>query len=126
MLNEESFLQNIGWINELKLRGDYGITGNQNFSNYNSLATMGATGSTTQTPFRGQYYLGWAPNRNPNPNLRWELGKNWNIGVDFAYQQQDKWKLNLLNRTQQDLLGNYEVSVPPNIVNTSFVKRGVL
>lgn len=127
MLSEENFMQDIGWINELKLRGDYGITGNQNFSNYNSLATMGATGSTTQTPFRGQYYVGWAPNRNPNPNLRWELGKNWNIGVDFALlNNRISGSFTYFNRTQQDLLGNYEVSVPPNIVNTSFVNVGTM
>ncbi len=127
LMSEETFIKDISWINELKIRGDYGITGNQNFSNYNSLSTMGATGSTTQTLYRGTYYVGWAPNRNPNADLRWELGKNWNVGVDFAFlNNRLSGSLTYFNRTQQDLLGNYEVSVPPNIVNTSFVNVGTM
>jgi len=43
-MNQESFMQDVKWINELKVRVGYGATGNQEFSNYKSLVMMGLAG----------------------------------------------------------------------------------
>ena len=122
-LSEEEFLKSIGWINDLKLRADYGVTGNQGFDNYRSLATYGSYG---QVYFDNRYITGWSPNRNVNPNLKWEKGKNWNIGLDFTIFNIISGSFNYFNRTQQDLLGDYDVAMPPNIASSSYVNVGTM
>ena len=44
-ISEEAFMKDITWIDDLKIRGDYGVTGNQDFGNYLSLSTMSIFGS---------------------------------------------------------------------------------
>ena len=39
-ISQESFMKDIEWISDLKIRADYGVTGNQDFGSYNSLNTM--------------------------------------------------------------------------------------
>jgi outer membrane receptor protein involved in Fe transport len=100
------------------------VTGNQSFDNYKSLATMGGYG---QVLFDNRYITGWSPNKNVNPNLKWERGKNWNIGLDFSlFKNIVSGSFNYFNRTQQDLLGDYNVALPPNITNTTFVNVGTM
>ena len=120
-ISEEDFMKSIGWINELKIRADYGVTGNQNFSNYRSLATYGSYG---QVLFDNRYITGWSPNRNVNPDLRWEKGKNWNFGIDFSLFNIVNGSFNYFNRKQQDILGDYNVPLPPYMFSTTFVNVG--
>ena len=122
-LSEEEFMKSIGWINDLKIRADYGVTGNQNFGNYRSLATYGSYG---QVLFENRYITGWSPNRNVNPDLRWEKGKNWNIGIDFSLFNIISGSFNYFNRTQQDLLGDYNVAMPPFMFSSTFVNVGTM
>lgn len=120
-ISEESFMQDIHWINDLKIRGDYGVTGNQGFDPYMSLATYGGYG---EAYYDGKYYKGWSPNKNTNPDLKWEKGKNWNIGLDFTLFNRLNGSFNYYNRKQQDLLGDYNVPLPPHINSSTFVNVG--
>jgi TonB-linked SusC/RagA family outer membrane protein len=122
-ISEEDFLKDIHWIDDLKIRGDYGVTGNQNFDNYQSLATYGSYG---QVYFDNRYITGWSPNKNVNPDLKWEKGKNWNIGLDFSLFKILSGSFNYYNRTQQDLLGDYNVPLPPNIASSTFANVGTM
>lgn len=123
-ISEENFLSSIGWINELKVRTDYGITGNQDFSSYKSLPTMSGYG---QVFYNGSYYQGWSRNSNVNSDLSWELGINFNLGVDFSlFDNRLYGDINYYNRTQKDLLGNYTVPIPPNIESSTFVNVGTM
>lgn len=123
-ISEEEFLKDVNWIDDLKIRGDFGVTGNQNFDSYKALSTMRGYG---QAYYSGKYYQGWSPGVNVNPDLKWEKGKNWNIGLDFTlFDRILTGSLNYFNRTQQDLLGDYAVSLPPNIQSSSFVNVGTM
>lgn len=123
-ISQESFMKDIEWINDLKIRGDYGVTGNQDFGSYNSLNTMSGFGYYF---YNGKYYQVWGPGKNVNPDLRWEKGKNWNIGLDFSlFNNRFYGSLNYFNRRQQDLLGNYKVSVPPYLHDETFVNVGTM
>lgn len=111
-ISKEPFMDGIDWIDDLKLRGDYGVTGNQNFGNYLSLSTYGGYGYYL---FNGSYYQVWGPANNTNNDLKWEKGKNMNIGLDFALVNNVvQGSINYYRRTQQDLLGWYNAPVPPN------------
>lgn len=123
-ISEEAFMRDIKWIDELKLRGDFGVTGNQNFDSYKSLNTMSGFGYYY---YNGKYFQVWGPSKNVNSDLKWEKGKNWNIGLDFGLFNNSVYgSLNYYNRRQQDLLGNYKVSVPPYLFDETFVNVGTM
>lgn len=123
-ISQEPFMEDFSWINDLKIRGDYGVTGNQDFGSYNSLSTMTGFGYYF---YNGKYYQVWGPSKNVNPDLRWEKGKNWNVGIDFSlFDNRFYGSLNYFNRRQQDLLGNYKVSVPPYLFDETFVNVGTM
>lgn len=123
-ISQESFMKDIKWINDLKLRADYGVTGNQDFGSYNSLNTMTGFGYYF---YNGKYFQVWGPSKNVNPDLKWEKGKNWNIGIDFSlFNNRVYGSFNYFNRKQQDLLGNYKVSVPPYLFDETFVNVGTM
>lgn len=123
-ISQESFMKDVKWINDLKLRADYGVTGNQDFGSYNSLNTMKGFGYYF---YNGKYFQVWGPSKNVNPDLKWEKGKNWNIGIDFSlFNNRVYGSFNYFNRKQQDLLGNYKVSVPPYLFDETFVNVGTM
>lgn len=124
-ISEERFMEGTrSWLNDLKIRGDYGETGNQNFDSYLSLNTMSGFGYYF---YNGKYFQVWGPSKNVNPDLRWEKGKNWNVGLDFSmFNNRFYGSLNYFNRRQQDLLGNYKVSVPPFLHDETYVNVGTM
>lgn len=75
--HKESFMQGIDWLNALKVRFSYGLTGNIDPSSTSYLTARITTNAITggkqgnlQTP--------------PNDQLRWEKTSTWNAGIDFA------------------------------------------
>ena len=124
-ISDEPFMKDTkSWLSDLKFRADYGVTGNQNFDSYKSLNTMTGFGYYM---FNGKYYQVWGPAKNVNPDLKWEMGKNWNIGIDWAlFNNRLFGSFNYYNRKQQDLLGDYNVSVPPYLFTTTFVNVGTM
>jgi TonB-linked SusC/RagA family outer membrane protein len=81
---EENFMQDIRSITNLKLRGSYGITGNQEIGNYSHLGTFGVGGGTN----RGRNYLnqlGAVVNNIPNEDFSWEQTTQLNAGADLGF-----------------------------------------
>jgi TonB-linked SusC/RagA family outer membrane protein len=74
ILSREGFLSGSSWINDLKLRASLGLTGNQSIGNYDWQGTF----STANYGDLG----GLAPTRMPNPDLKWESTRQFDIGVD--------------------------------------------
>ena len=124
-ISQEGFLKGCSsWLNDLKLRADFGVTGNQDFDSYKSLSTMTGYG---QYYYQGKWFTVWGASKNVNPDLRWEKGINWNIGLDFALlNNRISGSINYFNRTQQDLLGDYNVSIPPYLFSTTFANVGTM
>ncbi|WP_205690783.1 SusC/RagA family TonB-linked outer membrane protein [Cellulophaga sp. BC115SP] len=123
-LTQENFMKGVSWLNELKLRADYGETGNQDFGNYLSLDTYGSYG---YYPFNGTSYQVWGPSQNTNYNLRWEKAINFNAGLDFALlDNKISGSVNYYVRTNKDLLGSYNVPNPPNIQGSTFANVGTM
>lgn len=116
-ISDEAFMKRFSDIvDDLKLRYDFGITGNQDIGNYLSLSTYRSYGYYS---YAGQRFNVWGPSGNVNPDLRWEKGINQNLGVDFSLlKYRISGSINYFNRHQVDLLGDYDVAVPPNIAST--------
>ena len=124
LLSKEPFLANQKWINDLKVRADYGVTGNQDFGSYLSLDTYAGYGYYL---FNGNYYQVYGPAQNLNPNLRWEEAKSLNIGLDFAlFNSKLTGSVNYYKRRNENLLGYYSVPTPPNIQESTFANVGTL
>ena len=120
---DEKFMKDVTWVDELKLRADYGETGNQDFGNYLSLDTYSGFG---YYPLNDTYYQVWGPSRNTNYNLKWEKALNTNIGVDFAIFQRISGSFNYYTRKNEDLLGYYPVQLPPNVVDETYANVGTM
>ncbi len=121
---EEDFFPKASWINDLKLRADYGETGNQDFGSYLSLDTYQGYGYFA---FNGASYQVWGPSQNTNYDLRWEKAQNLNFGVDFdLFQRKISGSINYYVRTNKDLLGSYNVPVPPFVLTTTFANVGTM
>lgn len=78
-LNKENFLQDISFINDLKIRSSYGITGNQ--SGINSFASR-QLWSGVNGAYRG--VAGMFPEQLADEKLTWEQTSQFNIGLDAA------------------------------------------
>ncbi|HVY73741.1 MAG TPA: TonB-dependent receptor [Puia sp.] len=88
---EESFLQNVSWLSDLKIRGGYGEIGNQfnaGTFQYLALYTSGPGQSNQGNngyPFNKVYQPGLIQANLPNPGLKWETTNETNIGLDAAF-----------------------------------------
>ncbi|MDO7851605.1 SusC/RagA family TonB-linked outer membrane protein [Hymenobacter convexus] len=82
-LIDERFMKDLSFLSDLKLRVGFGITGNQEISNYQSLARYDA-GSYASGSTR---LVGLVPLNIPNPNLKWESTAASNVGIDMAFLQ---------------------------------------
>lgn len=123
-ISQEPFMKGFSWLDDLKLRADFGVTGNQDFDSYLSLNTMTSFGDYW---YNGSWFKVWGPSKNVNPDLKWEKGLNWNAGVDFSlFGYRLTGSLNYYDRTQKDLLGYYNVPIPPYLFSTTFVNVGTM
>lgn len=76
IINQEEFLKSSSWLNLLKLRGSYGLTGNAEIGDFAS-----------RNLYRGVNYAGVGgtrPSQLGDPNLSWENTTNYNVGLDFG------------------------------------------
>lgn len=124
-ISREDFMRDITFINNLKLRVGYGVTGNQGIANYSSLVTLGG-GGIYRFP-DGQYRQTFGPERNPNPDLRWEKKKELNIGLDFSVlDNRLSGSIEVYNRQTEDLLENYTSPQPPFIRSNIYLNVGTI
>lgn len=79
---EEDFVKNnADWLEQLKLRGGYGVLGNQEIDNY-QYASVVTTGINYPDGMSG-LILGAFPKTFANPNIKWEETAMTNVGIDF-------------------------------------------
>jgi len=80
-ISKEKFMNSLGWLNNLKLRAGYGITGNaQSLEPY---SFIGTTNTGQNYVVGGEITSGVSLSRIPNPNLHWEEKSTLNIGIDM-------------------------------------------
>ncbi len=106
-LSKEAFMQNVKFISNLKLRGSYGVNGNQAVSSYQSLATL-----ATRQYLNGTTVLtGYLPNKLANEKLGWESTTSRTIGLDFGFfNNRIQGSLDIYSGKTQDLLLNRIIS----------------
>ena len=78
---KESFMQNVKWVDNLKLRAGYGETSNQSVDPYK---TLGRLASRPYNFGPTGYATGFYVSELPNTELGWEYSQTYNFGVDFS------------------------------------------
>jgi iron complex outermembrane receptor protein len=123
-ISSEDFMDNLDFINNLQLRVGYGITGNQEFANYTSLAYYVNSGTSINFE-TGEESILFAFSHNSNPDIKWEENAELNIGVDFGIME-DKisGSFDFFQKRTYDLLGDYTVPVPPYPVERIWANVG--
>lgn len=76
--HNESFLKEVDWIDMLKIRGSYGLTGNQNFNPYQAKATYSFYNNIVYDNITGAYLMAIA-----NDKLKWQQTADLNLGLDL-------------------------------------------
>lgn len=111
-LSSEEFMAGTkSWLDDLKLRVSYGVTGNQDIGNYRTLAIYGPWGYYYNN---GKFYPQYAPTQNPNPNLRWERTAQLDVGLDYSFfDGRLRGAIEYYEKRTTDLLYDYDVPVPP-------------
>ena len=139
-ISNESFLENVDAISNLKLRASWGKTGNQAIGAYQSLALLEPIYSSVN----GEQVNAVTPDQPANPNLKWETSIQTNFGLDVGLFNKINLSLDYYNIDTEDLilantgfpqyfgflndqiLGNvgevnntgFEVSINANIIST--------
>jgi len=99
-VSEESFIKNIKSISDLKLRGSYGIVGNQEIGNFTSLQLVGGGANYLQQS-------GLAPTQLGNPLLSWENTEALDLGLDLGmFNNRLTFTFDAYQRKTSDLLLN--------------------
>lgn len=97
LMNKESFLENVDWINLLKLKVSYGDQGNDNIGNYLYVNTYNIVNSNGHPAV--------TPSNMGNETISWEKNGNFNAGVEFElFNTRLNGEINGFYRTTRDML----------------------
>ncbi|MDB4292605.1 TonB-dependent receptor [Maribacter sp.] len=107
IVSDESFMDNAETISMLKLRGSWGVTGNNNIGNYTQYALID---NNVPAVFGDTFAPGSAVNSLSNPNLGWETTKQFDIGFDLSlYNDRISFIYDYYTKNTTNLLFNIEV-----------------
>ncbi|MDR1671905.1 MAG: TonB-dependent receptor [Bacteroidales bacterium] len=107
-LSQESFMENLTWLDNLKLRVSYGVTGNNQISDYGAIGLL----TSADYVFDGTVYPGLYTNTYPDKDLRWEKTKQINFGLDISlWNNRLNATLDYYHSKTEDMLLNVPVPV---------------
>ncbi len=123
-IKNESFMKGVSFINDLKIRAGFGVTGIIPSQSYLSLTSLNYG---TRFLNDGVWIQSLSPVRNPNPDLRWEKKEEVNFGLEVSLlKNRLSATVDVYKRTTRDLLYDYSVPVPPYLFNSIRANVGVM
>ena len=123
-VKNESFLRDVNFIHDLKVRAGFGVTGIAPNDAYLSQTSLNYG---TRFLDNGVWIQSLSPVRNPNPDLRWEKKEEINFGIDLSVLKgRLSTTVDIYKRTTRDMLYNYSVPVPPYLFNSILANVGVM
>src|SRR5690606_2106595 len=121
-ISNEPFLRNQSFINDLKLRAAYGETGNEGFDARVSTRMYSADTWFLQN---GQWFRTYGVQHNQNAGIKWEVKKEYNLGVDFSIlNNRLGGRFDVYKRVIDDLIYDISVSQPPAIHDKTTMNVG--
>lgn len=127
-ISNEGFMKGTqDWLDYLKLRLGYGVTGNQNgIGEYKSLSILSASGAAYYDATTNSWKNSYTQIQNPNRDLKWESTAQFNLGIDFSMFNRLNGTLEFYHKKTSDLLWTYPVPQPPYLVGTMLANVGDL
>jgi len=127
-INDESFMKNINWLSQLKLRLSYGVTGQQNINqgDYPYLAryTFNRAGAYYQM---GNIFYRTLRPEGYDENIKWEETTTWNAGLDYGFADNRYYgSIDFYIRKTKDLLNIVPVPAGTNLTNEILTNIGDL
>ena len=121
----ERWMKGIKWLDNLKLRAGYGVTGVIPSSSYLSLTMYDYDTYGWHRNTDGTWAQSLKVSQNPNPNLKWEKTKEFNVGIDWAVlNNRLSGSVDVYTKKTVDLLYDYAVPVPPNMYSQTTANVG--
>ncbi|MBI9033610.1 MAG: SusC/RagA family TonB-linked outer membrane protein [Bacteroidales bacterium] len=127
-IKNEDFLKDVNFIDQMKLRIGYGITGNQDIPVYVDAVYRRPAGPTID-PETGEPAIVYevAGDVNANPDLKWEENAELNIGLDFGIlNNRISGSIEYYRKQTYDLIYQYSVPVPPNKSRYTYANGGII
>lgn len=120
----EGFMESTGnWLNNLKLRAGYGVTGVVPSDPYQSIVRYTYSGGNYYRD--GKWGKGLKAESNANPNLKWEIAKEFNVGLDWSVlNDRLGGSVDFYVKNTSDMLYNYAVPSPPNLYTSTLANVG--
>ena len=115
-LHKESFMEWADWLTLCKFRITYGLTGNQNFSPYQSKATYKFYDNIIYDNISGAYLMGM-----PNPNLKWQQTGDFTVGLDLSLWRRLNLRFDYYDSRTRDAL--IAMSIPTSTGFTSYMEN---
>ena len=121
-ISGEDFMKDATWVDDLKLRLGFGVTGNDLGSDLRSVELLSNGGTFW---YNGAYIYTYTVSQNVNPDIRWEKKYEYNLGVDCSLLKDRLYgSFDLYYRHTTDLLWDYEVPTPPYQYPTLLANAG--
>ncbi len=123
-ISKEDFMKTLPWVNDLKLRVGYGVTGNNDFGSGYTVRTYK---SNDMWPTNGVWQPGYGSAKNINTDLKWEEKKEWDFGLDFSVlNNRISGKFDYYIRRVDDMLFEVPAAQPPMVYTTIMDNVGSL
>lgn len=107
-LSKENFMKSLTFIDDLKVRTSYGMTGNQEIGLYNSISRFSSVQGVMGSPLVA--YVGYVPTSLANPDLKWEINKQFDIGFDLTVlKNRVSLTADYYQKRTEDLLANLPI-----------------
>jgi iron complex outermembrane receptor protein len=110
-VSQEGFMSDVSWVNDLKFRVGYGVTGNQDgLQPYKTLELYEAYGTYYDN---GSQAIAYRVSQNANPDLKWEETAMFNIGLDFSFfNGRVGGTIEWYDKKTTDMIYRYKVPTP--------------
>jgi len=129
-ISEESFMGNLSWLSDLRLRGGWGVTGNQNIPSGRTANQYGGGTSNTFYDINGtnsSIVTGYRLTALGNPDLKWEENVSANIGLDLSMlERRINVVLDVYKRTVDDLLYGPQIPATAGRASPPIVNIGTM
>ena len=124
-ISKESFMENLTFIDDLKLRAGYGVTGISPSQYYQTISRLKYLGTGNSFYYDGEWVTPLGPANNVNTKFTWEKKHEYNAGLDFSLLKgRISGSVDYYNRVTSDLLWDFSVPVPPNVYGTTTANIG--
>ncbi|MEM9525844.1 MAG: TonB-dependent receptor [Bacteroidota bacterium] len=109
-ISEEPFMAGIDWLGTLKVRGSWGITGNDRVGSFRFVSGFGFNGGYVED---GNFQQGIGPTGIANPNITWETATTTDIGLEASlWDGRFGFEVDYYQKRTEDILASRSLSVP--------------